>query len=185
MNLHSDKRTHRINAALNVAPLIRPTLDQLGVATVDDLLSLNLDSVRSIKGVGVAKIDAIAAAIDQARIYAGEASGDPSEDANPESTENLELVFVPSLLRNAFKQHEITGTRDLFRLVRRELEKQSGWGDKKIQVVAELQRLYRLLVSSTPETLVADVVPEALLPEISIGKLTIQGVTVRSRGVRD
>ena len=174
MNEQSDKRTHRIDDALNVAPLIVPTLEQLSVSTVGDLLSLELESVRSIKGVGVAKVDAVIDAIEQARTYSGEEPDDSSKDYVPEDAESRELIFVPSLLRNTFKQHEITQTSHLFRLVPRELENQSGWGDKKIKLVAGLQRLHRVLDAVEPDTLVAAIVPDVLLPETSIGELAIQ-----------
>ena len=174
MNQQSDKRTHRIDYALKVAPLILRTLEQLRVSTVGDLLSLELKSVRSIKGVGVAKVDAVIDAIEQARVYSGEEVADSSGGTVSEPIESRELVFVPSLLRKTFKQHEITTTSDLFRLVPRELEKQSGWGDKKIEIVAGLQHLHRVLGAATPNTLVADVVPDVLLTDTSIGKLTIQ-----------
>ncbi|MCA9212187.1 MAG: DEAD/DEAH box helicase family protein, partial [Planctomycetales bacterium] len=174
MNERSEKRSHRIDDALNVAPLILPTLEQLSVSTVGDLLSLDLESVRSIKGVGVARVDAVIDAIEQARIYSGEEPDDSSGDFVPDAAKSRELIFVPSLLRNTFKQHAIANTSHLFRLVPRELENQSGWGDKKIMLVVALQRLHRALDEVEPDALVAEVVPDVLLPETSIGRLTIQ-----------
>lgn len=174
MSHPSDKRTHTIDSALNVAPLIFRVLAQLGVSTIGDLLSLDMETVRSLKGVGVAKIDAVTDAINQARIYTGEQVNDPSDGPDSESLVNRELVFIPSLLRNTFKRHAVTDTSDLFSLVPRELEQQSGWGDRKVTLLVALQRLHRSLDTATPNTLVADVVPDVLLSDSSIGKLRIQ-----------
>ena len=164
MNQQSDKQSHPIDDALNIAPLIRPTLDKLDVSTVGDLLALKIDSARAIKGVGGAKIDAIVAAIEQAQIYCGGVFGESAADVMPEQTESRELVFVPSLLRKMFNRHEITETSHLFQLLPRDLENQSGWGDRKIQLVAALQRLYRSLGAATPTTRVADIAAEICCP---------------------
>ena len=85
MSHPSDKRTHTIDSALNVAPLIFRVLAQFGVSTIGDLLSLDMETVRSLKGVGVAKIDAVTDAINQARIYAGEQVNDPSHGPSQNS----------------------------------------------------------------------------------------------------
>ncbi|MDA0661122.1 MAG: zinc-ribbon domain-containing protein, partial [Planctomycetota bacterium] len=87
------------------------------------------------------------------------------------------LIFVPSILKRLFRQHQISLTRDLFLLDAEKRREQGGWGARKLQVYGELQWFYFRLVfrgeaiigSATLEQLIgSDLVPEPRLKAMRI-----------------
>lgn len=82
------------------------------------------------------------------------------------------LIFVPSILKRLFRQHQISLTRDLFVLDVEERRDQGGWGTRKLQVYGELQWFYfrfvfrgeTIIGSATLEQVIGtDLVPEPRL----------------------
>ena len=90
---------------------------------------------------------------------------------------SVPLIFIPSILKRLFRQHQISLTRDLLVLDVVERREQGGWGQRKLKVCSELQWLYfRFVVrgeavigSATLEQLIgSDLVPESRLAAMRI-----------------
>lgn len=94
-----------------------------------------------------------------------------------ERIERTPLIFIPSILKRLFRQHQISLTRDLLVVDVVERREQGGWGQRKLQVCGELQWLYfrfvvrgeTIIASATLERLIgSDLVPESRLSAMRI-----------------
>jgi superfamily II DNA or RNA helicase len=183
--------TSAIHSVLQVDGIIKPTLERLGIVTVGQLADLDVRDLRRVRGVGEKKLVVLSELVEKAKnmLDAGtdpsggsvggltSAADSPSELRPP----IVDLVFVPSMLKNSLLKLRVRTVQSLLSLHRQDLEFRYGWGHGKLELLAALQTLYDKYASrreKIDETLpLSEIVPECLLPrEDGIGDALLRDV---------
>ncbi|MGZ0174579.1 MAG: zinc-ribbon domain-containing protein, partial [Planctomycetales bacterium] len=163
------------DSTLDVPNLLLPTLERLEVSTVGELASLEESVAAKTYGVGVRKLELLKELIRQARELVGY-QHPRRQSSLRQASENTRLLFIPSLLRATFDRDEVDTVGRMVSLDHSEVFDRGGWGERKLQLLTALQKLYVRLYDAailSADASVSTVVEAVLLPDSRIGTLSI------------
>jgi hypothetical protein len=150
------------------------------VFSISDLCNLDIEVVAQKKGVGTKKIAAIEQLVSDARKLANCGNNPLRKRGRKSSISGSDLdtplVFVPHQLKESFRRLGIDTVGKLVFLEEEDLRKFLSFGERKANATIALRFFYETLFGSNSiddQTTLRDIVPGAVLPKASLGKLTI------------
>lgn len=172
---------HRIERHLVVSSFVRDVLRALRVRTVRDLCELKITAVQELRGMGVKRIAEVRGLIGAAKKLNkfGKTTEKPEHKtaAKVHTGRRTHLVFVPHILRTAFEQLGIDSVESLLSVDCDALALHPNMGSKKTATAIGIQVLYKRLASPPKDAAalrVSDLVPEVLLPDSCVGRLSME-----------
>jgi hypothetical protein len=172
---------HRLERHLVVSSFVRDVLHDLGVRTVSDLCELRITAVQKINRMGVKRIAEVRGLIGAAKKLrkSGKTTEKPAKKTTVKNRlgQITHLVFVPDILKTVFDQLGIDSVESLLSIDCDVLSARPNLGSKKVAAAIGLQSLYKRLASPPKNAAalrVSDLVPEILLPNSCVGRLSME-----------
>ena len=146
--------------SFDLPSLIVPTLERLGVATTDELLALDLESIKALDGVGRKKRRLLRELMDRVRGETGPPTDDFTESHDfqvPAGVENfladpVAILQPPSLIERALAKLGVKTVNDLLDLSDSKVAAASGVGRKKVRLIRALRERAQAEVQAAATT---------------------------------